>query len=98
MSTNACRSLDRKFFELGRRASVALGLRLGYASAMDFIDVRGASGTAYRFRRAELSQLPATARNLVGVPGLPTRRRYVACGAAHSLSQAAPAVKAVLAD
>ena len=77
---------------------MALPAAGGYGWRMDFIDVPGASGAAYRFRSADLNQLPPTAGNLVVVAGPPARRRYVACGAARSLNEAAPAVKAVLAD
>jgi hypothetical protein len=63
---------------------------------MDFIDVPGASGAQYRYRRATLEALPATAGNIVAVVGSPARRRFLLCAAARSLVRARPHLEAVL--
>lgn len=63
---------------------------------MDFIDVPGASGTHYRYRRSSLEELPPTAGNIVAVVGAPPRRRFLICAAARSLSRARPELEAVL--
>lgn len=63
---------------------------------MDFLDVPGASGAQYRFRRASVPELPATAGNVVAVTGTPPRARFLLCGAARSLSQAGPTLEAAL--
>ena len=65
---------------------------------MDFLDVPGASGNQYHFRRTSLAELPATAGNLVAVTGAPQRRRFLLCGAARSLSHARPAIEAALSE
>lgn len=59
---------------------------------MDFLDVPGASGAAYRFRRADPRELPATAGNLLLVAGEGAARRYLLCGMARSLERAGPAI------
>ncbi len=64
----------------------------------EFIDVPGASGSRYRFRRARVAELPAMAGNVVAVAGSPTKRRFLLCAAAPSLHGAAPAIDAVLRD
>jgi hypothetical protein len=63
---------------------------------MDFLDVPGASGTRYRFRRADPGALPAGAGNVVAVAGKPPSQRFVLCAAARSLGRAAPAITAAL--
>lgn len=63
---------------------------------MDFLDVRGASGAAYRFRRADPDHLPATAGNLVAVSGASPRLDFLLCATTSNLSSAArPAGEAV---
>jgi len=62
----------------------------------DFIDIPGASGAQYRFRKAAPSDLPATAGNLVVATGQAGRLKVLLCGAARSLSQAAPAAAEAL--
>lgn len=54
----------------------------------DFLDVPGASGAQYRFRRAALSELPPTAGNLVVATGQSGRLKVLLCGPARSLAQA----------
>jgi hypothetical protein len=67
------------------------------AGAMsDFVDVPGASGAQYRFRRADPAQLPPTAGNLLVAAGRPGRLDVLHCEAASSLAQAAPAAAEVL--
>lgn len=62
----------------------------------DFIDLPGASGTLYRFRRVRLADLPATAGNLVVAIQGEGQLRVLFCGAARSLSHgAAVAAKAL---
>jgi hypothetical protein len=55
----------------------------------DFVELQGASGAHYRFRRAELTELPATAGNAVVATGAPGRLKILYCAAARSFSQAA---------
>lgn len=55
----------------------------------DFLDVPGASGAVYRFRRAQVTQLPATAGNLLVVTAAKGRRHYHVCAAVQSLGLAA---------
>jgi hypothetical protein len=62
----------------------------------DFIDLTGASGAPYRFRRVDLGDLPAMAGNLVVARGEAGRLEVLLCGAARSLSRAAPAAAEVL--
>lgn len=62
----------------------------------DLIDLTGASGTPYRFRKTDLGDLPAMAGNLVVARIQPGRVEVLLCGAAGSLSQAAPAAAEVL--
>jgi hypothetical protein len=52
----------------------------------DFIDLRGASGAAYRFRRADSESLPATAGNFVFVREDAGENEIVCCGTALSLA------------
>ncbi len=66
--------------------------------AMPLLDVLGASGAAYRFRRVQLAELPINAGNVVAVSVDAGGRRYVLCGAARSLHHAAPALEAALLD
>lgn len=54
----------------------------------DFIDLRGASGAAYRFRRADPAALPATAGNFVFVREDEGGPEIVCCGTALSLTLA----------
>jgi len=65
---------------------------------MDFLDIPGASGAHYRYRRSTVAELPATAGNLVAVVGASSKRRYLLCAAARSLNQARPTLEAVLRD
>jgi hypothetical protein len=55
----------------------------------EFIDLRGASGAAYRFRRADPAALPATAGNFVYVREEAGEPEVVCCGTALSLTLAA---------
>lgn len=55
----------------------------------DFLDITGASGTSYRFRRASLDGLPATAGNLLAVAGPPGAPQVLVCATADSLARAA---------
>ena len=64
---------------------------------MDFVDVTGASGAAYRFRAATLEQLPATAGNLIVATGAPPRLSVRLCVSARTLQKAAPAAREALA-
>ena len=64
---------------------------------MDFVDVIGASGAAYRFRAATLEQLPVTAGNLIVATGAPPRLGVRLCASAHTLQKAAPAARDALA-
>jgi hypothetical protein len=54
-----------------------------------FLDLCGASGAVYRFRRARPDQLPATAGNFALVRR--DIRQVVCCGAVRSLGDAASA-------
>ena len=65
---------------------------------MDFLDVPGASGAHYRFRRVDRDGLPPGGGNLVAVGGAPPHRRLLLCGTARSLVRAAPALEAALAN
>lgn len=58
----------------------------------DFLDVLGASGAQYRFRRTAPAELPAMAGNLLVASGETGRLKVLFCGAARSLARAAPAV------
>jgi hypothetical protein len=58
----------------------------------DFLDVPGASGTPYRFRRTTPAELPAMAGNLLVATGSAARLKVLFCGAARSLARAAPVV------
>jgi hypothetical protein len=62
----------------------------------DFVDVPGASGAQYRFRRTTPAELPPTAGNLVVTAGPAGRRQVLLCGTSHSLVQAAPAAREAL--
>jgi hypothetical protein len=64
----------------------------------DFLDVAGASGARYRFRRSAPGELPASAGNLLVATGSPARPRILFCGSAHSLARAATAVSETLKD
>jgi hypothetical protein len=66
------------------------------AVMIDFIDVPGASGTRYRFRRTAVDELPATAGNLVVAGGASRRLKVLFCASARSLAKAGPAVSDVL--
>ena len=63
----------------------------------EFVDLQGASGARYRFRRADLTALPAMAGNLVVGSGGPGRLKVQFCGATRSLAHAAPAISQILA-
>jgi hypothetical protein len=63
---------------------------------MEFLDVPGASGAQYRFRRSTMAELPMTAGNVIAVVGAPAKRRFLVCGAARSLNRAAPEIEAAL--
>ncbi len=58
----------------------------------DFLDVLGASGAQYRFRRVAPAALPATAGNLLVATGNGARRKVVFCGSSRSLANAAPRI------
>ena len=60
----------------------------------DFLDVLGASGARYRFRRVRLTELPVTAGNVVvfGANG----RRALVCATARSLARAADPLREAL--
>jgi len=62
----------------------------------DFLDVLGASGTPYRFRRAAPAELPATAGNLLVATGNGARPKVVFCGYSRSLAHAAPRIAETL--
>lgn len=62
----------------------------------DFLDVSGASGARYRFRRTAAAELPPTAGNLLVATCTPGRVKVLFCGAAHSLVRAAPVVNETL--
>lgn len=62
----------------------------------DFVDVPGASGAQYRFRRAAPAELPPTAGNLLVATGQTGRLKVLFAGAPRSLSEAAPAVTEAL--
>jgi len=63
---------------------------------MDFIDVAGASGASYRFRRVDPDALPPMGGNVVVVESTASPQRYLLCGAARSLYRAASRVDAAL--
>ncbi|MBO6714486.1 hypothetical protein [Parvibaculum sp.] len=62
----------------------------------DFVDVSGASGAQYRFRRAAPAELPPTAGNLLVATGPTARLKVLLCGSVVSLAQAAPTAEEVL--
>ena len=64
---------------------------------MEFVDVIGASGAAYRFRAATPEQLPVTAGNLIVATGTPPRPGVRLCVSTHTLQRAAPAARDALA-
>lgn len=59
---------------------------------MEFLDVPGASGAQYRFRRVALGELPFTAGNIVAVTGARTSRRFLLCATANDLTRAEAAI------
>jgi len=63
----------------------------------DFVDLQGASGAQYRFRRADPADLPAMAGNAVIVSGQPPRLKVLFCGSSRSLAGAASAIGRTLA-
>lgn len=63
----------------------------------EFVDLQGASGAHYRFRRADLAALPAMAGNAVVAGGPPGRLKVLFCGSTRSLAGAAPAISQTLA-
>lgn len=62
----------------------------------EFLDVPGASGAQYRFRRTDVRSLPATAGNILVVKPLKAGPTLVLCAAADSLASARPAAEAAL--
>jgi hypothetical protein len=62
----------------------------------DFLDVQGASGTPYRFRRIAPAELPATAGNVLVAAGNGSRPKVLFCGSTRSLAQAAPRIAETL--
>ena len=62
----------------------------------DIIELVGASGAAYRFRRANLAELPATAGNLLIITGETTSLRVLFCATARSLAGAGPMIRETL--
>lgn len=63
----------------------------------DFVDLQGASGARYRFRRADPAALPVMAGNLVVASGASGRLDVLFCGASRSLAEAAPTIAQTLA-
>lgn len=63
----------------------------------EIVDVPGASGALYRFRRAELPALPAIAGNLVVVRRRRSGIELLACSPAPSLADACDLVRSTLA-
>ena len=70
--------------------SVVLEAWTRYAGAMKtYVDIRGASGGAYRFQNvAALSKMPASAGNFVLVSDLVNSDAVTCCGSALSLARA----------
>jgi len=64
----------------------------------DFLDVPGASGARYRFRRTALDALPVNAGNVVAVEGKAGKARYLLCAATRSLARAETALREALGD
>lgn len=64
----------------------------------EFLDIPGASGTPYRFRRMTLAELPVMAGNVVAVSGGKTRPGVLLCATARSLAGAASALGEALAS
>lgn len=62
----------------------------------EFVDVSGASGAAYRFRRTTPAELPAMAGNLLIATGGAGRLKVLFCGSARNLAGAAPRVAQTL--
>lgn len=62
----------------------------------DFVELQGASGASYRFRRAVPGDLPAMAGNAVIATGVPARLKVLFCGSARSLAQAASTLSQTL--
>jgi hypothetical protein len=60
----------------------------------DFLEVTGASGVAYRFRRARPEDLPATAGNLLVATGRTSRVLF--CASARSLAVTASTLSDML--
>jgi len=58
----------------------------------DFVDIPGASGARYRFRRATFEDLPVNAGNVLAMTGGKARPRAVLCATARSLARARPAL------
>ena len=55
----------------------------------EFVDIPGASGAAYRFRRiADLTQMPAEAGNFIIFRLASDQGEIICCGAASSLARA----------
>jgi hypothetical protein len=72
-----------------------MGAKAGAMS--DFVELQGASGAHYRFRRTDLAALPVMAGNVVVASGATSRQKVLFCGAARSLAQAAPRIGQTLA-
>lgn len=64
----------------------------------DFLDVTGASGARYRFRRAVLDALPVNAGNVVAVDGKGGKARFLLCAATRSLARAEATLREALSD
>lgn len=64
----------------------------------DFLDVPGATGARYRFRRAALDALPVNAGNVVALDGKAGKTRYLLCAATRSLARAETTLREALGD
>jgi hypothetical protein len=81
---------DRMLRNIGTRINLEeLGLAFLPRQPQPFLDLRGASGAAYRFHKIDTgAPLPAIAGNFVYVTGEGAARCLVCCGAAESLRNA----------
>jgi hypothetical protein len=62
----------------------------------EFLDIQGASGASYRFRRASFDAMPAGAGNVLAITGSTAKPKVLLCGAARSLARAMPALREAL--
>lgn len=72
---------------------VVRAAEFGYVQGVsEFIDINGASGAKYRFRRIDgPMRLPATAGNFIFMRACPGGEEMIGCGAVSSLARAATA-------